>query len=208
MGVPGIFLDRDGVLNENRPDHVKCWDEFRLLPGVIDALVQLAHLDVPIVIITNQAAVSRTLISHTDVSDIHDRFLTLARNAGARIDAIFYCPHDNHEQCECRKPLPGLFFAAAEQHNIDLSQSVLVGDAHTDVVAGRRAGCKTILVLTGRGRESIPNLPQRPIVMPHAIVSDLRAAVPVICRFLKPSLHALPNWRRASAGFLQTSHAD
>jgi D-glycero-D-manno-heptose 1,7-bisphosphate phosphatase len=179
MSQPAIFLDRDGVLNENRADHVKSWSEFRLIPGAIDALIALARLDLPIFVITNQAAINRNEVPQAVIDEIHERFATIARRAGARIDGIFFCPHTPDESCSCRKPRPGLLLQAAALHDIDLRRSIVIGDAHSDIVAGRRAGCRTILVLTGRGRESIQRLYDQPIIVPDAIVSDIGAAVSV-----------------------------
>ncbi|RME46539.1 MAG: HAD family hydrolase [Caldilineae bacterium] len=149
--TPAIFLDRDGVICENRPDYVKSWAEFRFLPGVREGLALLNRLGLPIVVVSNQSAVNRGLTTVAAVDDIHRRMLDAVRAAEGRIDRVFYCPHRPDEACSCRKPRPGMLLQAARELNLDLSRSYLVGDAATDLLAGHSVGCQTMLVLTGRG---------------------------------------------------------
>lgn len=184
MGQPAILLDRDGVINVNRSDHVKSWEEFDFQPGVLPALRDLARLGMPIVVITNQAVVQRGIISTTELDTIHQRMTAAIERAGARLDGILYCPHDSHAHCGCRKPAPGMILEAARRFDLDLSRTVFVGDACTDVEAGRQASCRTILVLTGRGLESARTLATRRSPMPDAVVEDLPHAIPLITRFV------------------------
>ena len=153
--VRAIFIDRDGVICRNRDDHVKSWEAFVFLPGVLQALARLARLDVPIVVVTNQAAINRGLVPAEVVEDIHVRMVREVQAAGGRIDRVVYCPHRPDEHCGCRKPEPGMLLRAAEELAIDLSTSVLIGDAETDMQAGQSVGCHCILVLTGRGRQQL-----------------------------------------------------
>lgn len=150
---PAIFLDRDGVICENRPDHVKAWDEFAFLPGVLDALRMLAETNTTVVVVTNQAIINRGLVSRDTVDEINRRMVIEVQQQGGRVDAVLYCPHRPDERCLCRKPQPGLLMQAAEQFNADLRQSFLVGDARSDIEAALAVGSKPILVLTGRGKE-------------------------------------------------------
>jgi len=150
-----IFLDRDGVICENRSDHVKSWDEFQFLPQVKDSLVALNQLELPIVVITNQAVINRGLVTVDVVEEIHRRMVAELSASGARIDRVFYCPHRPDEKCKCRKPEPGMLLQAAREMDIDLASSYLVGDAATDLIAGDRVGCQTFLVLTGRGNDQL-----------------------------------------------------
>ena len=147
-----VFVDRDGVICHNRKDHVKSWGEFVFLPGSLDALRRLADLDLPIVVITNQAAINRGIVAAEMVEDINARMVQAIETAGGRVDRVVYCPHRPNEGCACRKPQPGMLLRAAQDMGIDLSQSYMVGDAETDVQAGRTVGCRCYLVLTGRGR--------------------------------------------------------
>ena len=150
-----IFLDRDGVICENRPDHVKSWSEFRFIADAKNSLAALSQLDLPIIVITNQAAIGRGLVSANVVDDIHQRMVTEVSAHGGRIDRVIYCPHRPEDQCHCRKPETGMLEQAANEMGIDLTQSYLVGDALTDLMAGQRAGCQTFLVLTGRGLQQL-----------------------------------------------------
>jgi D-glycero-D-manno-heptose 1,7-bisphosphate phosphatase len=148
-----VFLDRDGVICQNRRDHVKSWREFAFLPGARDALARLAALDVSIVVITNQAAINRGLVSAEMVEEIHRLMVAEVEAAGGRIDGIFYCPHRPDEGCGCRKPEPGMLTRAALELDLDLRGSYLVGDAWDDIKAGLAVGCRPLMVLTGRGSE-------------------------------------------------------
>jgi len=147
-----IFLDRDGVINENRADHVKSWDEFEFIPGALDSIRRLTETGLPIFVVTNQAAISRGLMSPATLDDIHNRMNETIRAAGGRITQVYHCPHDSHEECDCRKPASGMLLQAAKEFSIDLNKSFLVGDAWTDVAAGVGVGARSILLLTGRGR--------------------------------------------------------
>jgi len=149
--VRAVFLDRDGVICENRPDHVKSWDEFRFLPGALPGLIKLAQADFAVVVITNQAIINRSIASSDMVRDIHARMIEAVRAAGGRIDRVMVCPHRPEEHCVCRKPQPGLILQATAELGIELSSSYLVGDATTDVQAGLAAGCQCFMVVTGRG---------------------------------------------------------
>ncbi|MBI5652617.1 MAG: D-glycero-beta-D-manno-heptose 1,7-bisphosphate 7-phosphatase [Chloroflexi bacterium] len=147
-----IFLDRDGVLNVNRPDHVKAWDEFIFLPGVLTALRQIAASDFVAVVTTNQSAIARGKMSAATLRDIHARMLGEIERAGGRIDAVQFCPHLPEDDCNCRKPRPGMYQRAVEQFGIDPTRSYVVGDALEDIVAAHTIGAHPILVLTGRGQ--------------------------------------------------------
>jgi len=150
-----IFLDRDGVICENRSDHVKSWEEFEFLPQVKHSLVALSRLELPIIVVTNQAAINRGLVTVDRVEEIHRRMITELNASGARIDRVLYCPHRPDEKCKCRKPEPGMLLQAARELDIDLAGSYLVGDAATDLLAGDRVRCQTFLVLTGRGNSQL-----------------------------------------------------
>jgi len=150
--VRAIFLDRDGVICENRSDHVKAWEEFRFLPGALAGLARLAETDFATIVITNQAIVNRGMVAANVIDGIHARMLTTVRRAGGRIDRVMVCPHRSDEYCACRKPQPGMLLQAAAELGIDLVGSYMIGDAMTDMQAGLAAGCRCIMVMTGRGR--------------------------------------------------------
>ncbi|MBA3869231.1 MAG: D-glycero-beta-D-manno-heptose 1,7-bisphosphate 7-phosphatase [Anaerolineae bacterium] len=150
-----IFLDRDGVINENNEDHVKSWDEFQFIPHAIRTIRELTETGLPIFVVTNQGAVNRGIMSVNDLNDIHTRMLAAINEGGGKITKVYFCPHTPQEKCNCRKPEPGMLLQAAEEYNIDLSKSFMVGDAWTDMAAGREAGTYNILLLTGRGRWNV-----------------------------------------------------
>lgn len=151
-----VYIDRDGVICRNRDDHVKGWEEFEFLPGVLGALASLAQSDLCIIVVTNQAIVNRNVVSGAMVDEIHERMIQAIEASGSRVDRVMCCPHRPDEGCDCRKPKPGLLLQAARELDIDLTQSYLVGDAKSDMEAGRAAGCGCrYLVLTGRGRRQL-----------------------------------------------------
>jgi D-glycero-D-manno-heptose 1,7-bisphosphate phosphatase len=171
-----VFLDRDGVINENRADHVRSWDEFHFIPGAPQAIAQLCQAGIRVFVITNQAIVNRGMISHTALQALHKRMTDALRHHGAQIEDVIYCPHRPEENCSCRKPQPGLLIQSAERYGVDLSQSVLIGDALADMEAGATAGCRTILVLTGRGRDQLA-MANESGRNGFAVAPDLSAAV-------------------------------
>ncbi len=143
-----VFLDRDGVLNEKMPEgrYVTRWEEFRVLPGVAGALRRLNDSGLRVVVVTNQRGIARGLYTLADVEAIHTRFEQELQMAGARIDAFFICPHDR-ENCNCRKPLPGLYEqAVARFPDITPATSLMIGDSLVDVEFGRNLRMKTILI--------------------------------------------------------------
>lgn len=174
-----IFLDRDGVINENRADYVKSWHEFRFLPGVHEAIAQLTRAGHRIVICTNQAGIAKGSIARETVEDIHRRMTDTLAASGGRIQRIYYCPHGKDEQCMCRKPRPGLLLQAQNELGIDLHDAVFVGDSITDVRAGLAAGVRCMLVLTGLGVEQLRDH-QHEANGPFLVMRNLTHAVETI----------------------------
>jgi D-glycero-D-manno-heptose 1,7-bisphosphate phosphatase len=177
--MQAILLDRDGVINRERADYVKSWEEFELLPGVLPALQRLATLDIPILVITNQSAIGRGIIQQETVTAIHEQLRRIVADAGGRIDAFFICPHQPAEDCLCRKPKPGLLLQAAGQVGFALEQATFIGDAITDFEAAHAAGCRSILVKSGRQGASL-STHFVDAASPPPIVADLSAAVDLL----------------------------
>jgi histidinol-phosphate phosphatase family protein len=177
MPVRGIFLDRDGVINENRSDYIKNWEEFTFLPGALDALHALAETDFCIVIVTNQSAIHRGHVSQEIVEEIHRRMVKQIQKHGGRVDAILYCPHRPDENCACRKPRPGLLLEAAMRYSIDLSRSYLIGDNLSDVAAGQAIGSECVLVQKATRRAAEPNVASED---EYHVAADLKEAVQYI----------------------------
>ncbi len=178
--TPAIFIDRDGVINANRPDHVKRWEEFIFLPGALDALRALAGQPAPVIVITNQAIIGRGVTPAAIVDDIHVRMRTAVAAAGGRIDGVYLCPHRPEDGCDCRKPRPGLLLRAAREHGLDLTRSFFIGDALSDAQAAMAAGVTPIFVTSRRGAERQEALLADPWLRETRIVDDLGAAVGLI----------------------------
>lgn len=143
-----VFLDRDGVLNEKAPEgrYVTRWEEFHVLPGVPEAIARLNRAGVLAIVVSNQRGIARGLYSAADVDSIHARFQNQLRACGAQIDGFFICTHDEG-QCNCRKPLPGMFEQAVGRFaGVSAGTSVMIGDSAADIEFGRRLGMATIFV--------------------------------------------------------------
>ena len=158
MMKAAIFLDRDGVICVNRPGYVRSWEEFEFLPGALEAMRRLAEIDWPLVVVSNQSAVGRGLMRAEEVDEINLRMVAQIRAAGGRVDAVYYCPHAPEDECDCRKPKPGLLLKAAADLGLALESSYLVGDAKSDIQAALAVGTRPILVLTGRGKKHIERM--------------------------------------------------
>jgi D-glycero-D-manno-heptose 1,7-bisphosphate phosphatase len=168
-----VFLDRDGVINEDRDDYVKHVGELKVFAYVPEAIRRLNEAGYEVVVISNQQGVAKGLIAPEDLRRIEDEIERQVEAAGARIAAFYYCTHLAQEGCSCRKPQPGLILRAARERSIDLTGSVMVGDTEKDVLAGKSAGCRTVLLLTGAfTRADLSSLPCRP----DFVADDLRGA--------------------------------
>jgi D-glycero-D-manno-heptose 1,7-bisphosphate phosphatase len=144
----GVFLDRDGVINEKMPEgrYVSRWDEFHLLPGVVEAIAMLNGAGVRLVVVSNQRGVALGLYSPAEVVALHARLQQELAKAGAHVDGFYFCPHDKGV-CACRKPLSGMFEqAVAEFPSITAATSVMIGDSKSDIEFGRRLGMKTVFI--------------------------------------------------------------
>lgn len=172
-----LFLDRDGVIIENRSDYVRSWSDVKFFPESLPALARIRHHPLRIIVVTNQSAVGRGLLSLEDAEEINARLVRTIQEAGGRIDAVFMCPHSPQQNCTCRKPQPGLLLKAAEHLSLDLSHSILIGDALSDIQAGQAAGIPTnVLLLTGRGAEQRA-LPEAGRLPPFQVFPDLSSAL-------------------------------
>jgi len=142
------FLDRDGVINKKAPGegYITRAEELELLPGVADAIVLLNRSGFLVIVVTNQRGIARGLYSQADLAQIHGKMKNELAAAGARLDAVYFCPHDREPPCPCRKPAPGMLLAAAAEHHIDLPNSWMIGDSESDREAGTRAGCRTVTI--------------------------------------------------------------
>jgi histidinol-phosphate phosphatase family protein len=149
------FLDRDGVINRKAPQgqYITRWEEFEILPHVSEAISRLNAAGWLVVVITNQRCVAKGVISEQGLDHLHLKMSSALAKQGARVDAIYLCPHELDEQCACRKPAPGMLLKAANELSIDLGQSWMIGDSNIDIEAGRAAGCCTILIQEQRNAQ-------------------------------------------------------
>lgn len=179
-----VFLDRDGILIEDTgyPTRV---EEFRILPGAVEAVKEINRAGLLALVVTNQSAVARGLIDEAALRGLHDFLTRRFLESGARLDRIYYCPHhaecgspEYRVACSCRKPEPGLLLAAAEDLSIDLPDSCMIGDRISDIEAGHRAGCLAILV----DRSGKPDTSEGPVGAsslhrPDYVANDLKGAI-------------------------------
>jgi D-glycero-D-manno-heptose 1,7-bisphosphate phosphatase len=170
-----VFLDRDGVINRRIHDgYVTRLSEFEFLPDAIPGVRALAGLGKPIIVVSNQAGVAKGLVKLRALEQITTWFVGELVAAGGRVDAVYYCPHAPADECQCRKPKPGLFLQAASDFGVDLQQSVMIGDTVSDAEAATNAGVRALLV----EREFVATKEKPP--GPYEVVTDLRAAAAVI----------------------------
>jgi D-glycero-D-manno-heptose 1,7-bisphosphate phosphatase len=171
-----VFLDRDGTINRE-VDFLSDPDEVELLPGAAEAIARLNKERWLVIVVTNQSGVGRGYFTEEAVRKVNQRLQTLLASDGALIDAIYYCPHHPDAGCDCRKPATGLLRQAVNDFDIDLGHSFVAGDKVSDVEMGHRAGCKTILVLTGYGKVVQSKVDGAEV---DFVAPDLQAAVNLI----------------------------
>ncbi len=176
-----VFLDRDGTINED-VGYPGRYDQVRIYPYSFDAVRKFNAAGLAVVVITNQSGVGRGFFTEDELRVIHDRMLEDFAAAGARIDAVYYCPHfigsssaAYDRDCACRKPFPGMALKAREALDLDLESSYMVGDKVEDIRFGMNAGASSVLVLTGYGEASREAL-RREGITPAHVAPDLGAA--------------------------------
>ncbi len=177
-----IFLDRDGVINEDSSDYIKSAEEFKFIPKSAEAIALLTQRGFDVIVITNQSGVGRKIFTTHALDAIFDKMKKGVRAAGGIIKDIFLCPHLPEDSCLCRKPLPGLIVQAVDKYKIDLRKSCMVGDSVKDIECAKNAGCvHSVLVRTGNGKKSEEIFKELP-VKPDFIADDLMDAVLMLFR--------------------------
>jgi D-glycero-D-manno-heptose 1,7-bisphosphate phosphatase len=169
-----VLLDRDGVINHDSDAFIKSPGEWRPLPRSLEAIADLCKAGYRVAVVTNQSGVARGLFDLATLAAIHDRMVSAAERAGGRIDAIFFCPHGPGSSCDCRKPRSGLFVEALSRFGATAAETWAVGDQARDLQAAHSAGCRPVLVLTGKGRTTRQ---QGPLPEQTVIHDDLAAFV-------------------------------
>lgn len=150
-----VILDRDGTINYDSADYIKSPAEWRPIEGSLQAIARLTQADYRIVVATNQSGIARGLFDANTLFAIHDTLLHAVSQLGGRIDAFFFCPHAAEAACLCRKPQPGMLREVAERFNVSLKDVYMVGDAQRDLDAAAAAGARPVLVLTGKGQQTL-----------------------------------------------------
>lgn len=149
-----VILDRDGVINFDSPDYIKSPEEWVPIPGSIEAIARLHQHGVTIYVATNQAGIARGKLTAADLEAVHRKMRSTVSAAGGEIAGIQFCPHHPDDNCDCRKPAPGMLLAIEALSGIPLDGQPYVGDSMKDICAANAAGCEPVLVLTGNGRET------------------------------------------------------
>ena len=174
-----IVLDRDGVINVDSEQFIKSPDEWKPIPGSLEAIARLNESGWRVVVASNQSGVGRGLFDMDTLNAINEKMTKAIGQAGGRLDAIFFCPHSADSTCDCRKPRPGMFVQIAERFNVDMKGVPVVGDSLRDLQAGVAVGCQPYLVLTGKGAktQADPALPAGTVVFPDlaAVAAQLSA---------------------------------
>ncbi len=169
-----VILDRDGVINFDSDQYIKSVDEWKPIPGSLQAIARLNHAGYRVVVATNQSGIGRGLFEMDTLNAIHEKMHKATALVGGRIDAVFFCPHTNTDNCECRKPKPGMLRQIAGRFNVDLTGVPAVGDSLRDLQAAAAVGARPLLVRTGKGVKTavLPDLPPG-----TPVFADLAAAV-------------------------------
>jgi D-glycero-D-manno-heptose 1,7-bisphosphate phosphatase len=180
-----VFLDRDGVINRKaiEGEYITSWEQMELLPGVAEGIALLNRAGFCVIVVTNQRCVAKGLISEGDLQDMHRRLREVLAHDGARIDAIYYCPHDLGSRCVCRKPAPGMLLEAAKSRKVELGLSWMIGDSESDIEAGNSAGCKTILLLETGERKVASSKSEASPDSADLVASSLNDAIRQILRY-------------------------
>jgi len=173
-----VILDRDGVVNRDSDQYIKSISEWVPLPGALEAVARLTNAGYTIAIASNQSGLARGLFDVDTLNRIHQTLRLCVAALGGRIDLIAFCPHGPADQCQCRKPLPGLLEEIARRFAISLEGVPMIGDALRDLEAARRVGAWPILVRTGKGAQTAAELP--PAFQDTVIAADLAGAVDLI----------------------------
>jgi len=186
-----VFLDRDGTLNED-PGYLRDTNLVKLFDGVGETLSLLKNnFNFKLIVVSNQSGIARGLISDEDVNAVNDKINELLKEFNVQIDKFYYCPYhpdfNSKEECNCRKPSPQMILQAANDFQIDLSKSYLIGDTSADIEAGINAGCKTILILTGYGKEYFSIL-QKENKLPNFVANNFNEAGEFIIKDLAGDL--------------------
>jgi D-glycero-D-manno-heptose 1,7-bisphosphate phosphatase len=176
LSRPAVFLDRDGTISED-VGYLNDVSQFRMFPFAAGAIRRLNDANLPVIVVTNQSGVGRGFFAESMVQTVHREMVQQLAAAGAHLTAIYYCPHTSEDECECRKPKPGMIRQAASEHGVDLARSFVVGDRYGDVELAQANGGQGVLVRTGYGDEDLRVNGAGCIRQPDFVADDLTDAV-------------------------------
>ena len=146
MKSPALFIDRDGTIIKQIDGHyISSIEQIELIENIFPAILMLQNEGYLVIIVTNQAGINKGILSNELVDEINQHIIRLLKKQGIDVSAVYVCPHKPEEQCKCRKPQPGLLLKAAKEHNIDLENSIIIGDTDKDTEAGLNAGLKKVI---------------------------------------------------------------
>jgi len=158
-----VLLDRDGVINQRiAGGYVTCWEKFVFLPDALEALRLLTERNYHVIVISNQAGVGKGLMTAADLQEITRKFIEEVEAHGGRISSVYYCTHRAEDECQCRKPKPGLLLMAQAEHHFAFEDTFLIGDSESDLLAAHAVGCPAIMVSAApaAGLEELPHAPR------------------------------------------------
>jgi len=170
-----VILDRDGVINEDSEEYIKSVEEWVPISGSLEAIARLNHFGFKVVVVTNQSGLARELFSLEHLNAIHQKMRQELDRVGGQLDGIFFCPHAPDDQCECRKPLPGLLLEVRDRLGTDLQQIPVIGDSYRDLQSAWSVGAQGLLVKTGKGIETLVRY--GPALAETKVFADLSSAV-------------------------------
>ncbi len=209
MSNMAIFLDRDDTLIED-PGYINDPDQVKLLDGAAEALIELKALEYKLVVVTNQSAVARGIVTEKVLAEIHERLRQLLAEENASLDDIYYCPYHPEgvvpkyrKESNYRKPNPGMLLEAADDMNIDLGKSWCIGNSNSDVEAGSRAGCKTVLIDAPPHQKETGSQAPPGGVSPDYRAVNIKEAVNIIKKHLRSAVDEKPEAREAVANQLE-----
>jgi D-glycero-D-manno-heptose 1,7-bisphosphate phosphatase len=173
--IPTVLLDRDGVLNRKPPkaEYVRTWSDFEWLPEAREALRLFKEAGYRVIVVSNQAGIARGAMTEADLASIHSCMNEDVVQAGGQIDAIYYCPHGWDDDCECRKPKPGMLFRAQREHHLDLTRTPYIGDDERDAEAANAAGCPPLLLSTN---ETLLDVARKVIARGHVLTDFIASS--------------------------------
>lgn len=177
--MPLVILDRDGVINFDSDDYIKSLAEWRPIPGSLEAMAKLSRAGFTVAVATNQSGLARGLFELDDLEEIHGEMVKRVAELGGIVDGIFYCPHHPDDLCDCRKPMPGLITAIENELGLSAKDAAFVGDSLKDLQAGMAKACRPLLVKTGKGEQTLRQLPES-LRAKLRVFDDLAAAADFI----------------------------